>query len=323
VSEPAWKLVLEKQQYRVVGEHTAVKTCHWLKQSLLQGRTCYKQRFYGIDSHRCLQMTPTVNNCNQKCLFCWRYQEWEAGAIVDPDDPKEMLEGSIAAQQNLITGYKGNPKADPEKWKEANEPKHLALSLTGEPTFYPRLGEFLKEIHEAGMTSFLVTNGTTPGVLRALDPLPTQLYISVDAPNEKVFRDLCVPMKDNLWESHLRSLDVMRERGQETRTVIRHTLVQGYNMEDGHLADYASLIQRGRPMFVEAKGYVFVGDSRQRMTINAMPSHDTVKAFAERLAELTGYTVADEHPSSRVVLLLREDLTREDAYLPGRGPTVQ
>ena len=55
------KRILEKQKYRVVGEHSGVKVCHWLGQRLIHGRSCYKQRFYGINSHRCLQMTPAVN----------------------------------------------------------------------------------------------------------------------------------------------------------------------------------------------------------------------------------------------------------------------
>jgi tRNA wybutosine-synthesizing protein 1 len=61
---------LEKQQYRIVGGTGAVKLCHWMRQKLIHGRACYKEEFYGIDSHRCLQMTPSVNICNFKCLFC-------------------------------------------------------------------------------------------------------------------------------------------------------------------------------------------------------------------------------------------------------------
>ncbi len=45
---------LEKQQYRIAGSHSAVKTCTWLKHSLKGEGECYKSKFYGIDSHRCL-----------------------------------------------------------------------------------------------------------------------------------------------------------------------------------------------------------------------------------------------------------------------------
>jgi tRNA wybutosine-synthesizing protein 1 len=33
----------EKQQYRMHGGHAAVKLCHWMQQSLLKDRPCYKQ----------------------------------------------------------------------------------------------------------------------------------------------------------------------------------------------------------------------------------------------------------------------------------------
>ena len=85
--------ILERQKYRVVGEHSAVKVCHWLGQRLLRGRSCYKERFYGIRSHRCLQMTPTVNDCTQMCLFCWRFQGFGSTLPPEPDDPVEVMEG--------------------------------------------------------------------------------------------------------------------------------------------------------------------------------------------------------------------------------------
>jgi tRNA wybutosine-synthesizing protein 1 len=52
--------LLEKQQYRIVGNHSAVKICHWTKESIRERGFCYKQQFYGINAHRCLQMTPAV-----------------------------------------------------------------------------------------------------------------------------------------------------------------------------------------------------------------------------------------------------------------------
>ena len=64
--------LLKKHGYHMVGRHSAVKRCHWLYASLTSGRFCYKQRFYGINSHRCIQMSPTVNFCDHDCVFCWR-----------------------------------------------------------------------------------------------------------------------------------------------------------------------------------------------------------------------------------------------------------
>lgn len=292
---------LEKQHYAIVGNHSGVKLCHWLKQSLIHKRTCYKQSFYGIQSHRCLQMTPTLNQCTHNCLFCWRYQGFTETSLKNADDPKFILEAAIKAQQKLITGFKGDPRCDQKKWREANEPNMVACSLSGEPTLYPHLGEFFEECHKKGMTTFLVTNGTTPEVLKNLDPLPTQLYVSLVAPNKEIYKKLCIPLIPNGWEKINETLELLHSL--DTRTVIRHTLVNEWNIDDEFIPDYARLIKKADPDFVEPKGYVFVGQSRQRMALKNMPSHEQIKHFGIVLGEKLGYQMTNEKPDSRVVLL--------------------
>jgi tRNA wybutosine-synthesizing protein 1 len=304
------KRVLERQKYRVVGEreHSGVKICHWAGQSLKRGRPCYKQLFYGIRSHRCLQMTPAVDDCTQMCLFCWRFQGFTGGREDHGwDDPRAILDGCISAHRKLLTGFGGNPNVDPGAFKEAQEPTQVACSLSGEPTLYPHLGELLEECHRRGMTTFLVTNGTRPDVLRDLRPLPTQLYVSVVAPDRATHGRLCAPLEPGAWDRLMETIDLLPSLG--TRKVVRHTLVQGHNM--GHVEEYAALDARADPDFIEPKGYVFVGDSRRRMTLENMPSHDAIAEFAGRLATLTGYEVRGEQRASRVVLLAR----------PGMGST--
>ena len=51
--------------------HTAAQTCGWTANALRGEGRCYKNTFYGIQSHRCIQMTPVVK-CNERCVFCWR-----------------------------------------------------------------------------------------------------------------------------------------------------------------------------------------------------------------------------------------------------------
>ena len=137
-----FKKILQKQHYAVVGNHSGVKLCHWMRQSLIYGRECYKQTFYGIKSHRCLQMTPSINQCNHMCLFCWRHQGFNEKEFKEIDDPKFILDGAIEAQRKLITGFKGDERCDLKKWEEANNPNMLACSLSGEPTLYPYLSDF-------------------------------------------------------------------------------------------------------------------------------------------------------------------------------------
>jgi tRNA wybutosine-synthesizing protein 1 len=152
------------------------------------------------------------------------------------------------------------------------------------------------------MTTFLVTNGTCPDVLENLDPLPTQLYVTLAAPTKKIYQKLCVPLISKGWEKINDTLALLPSLS--TRTVIRHTLVEGWNI--GWEKEYAKLDSKAYPLFIEPKGYVFVGYSRQRMHVENMPSHETVKRFGENLSALLGYPIAKERKDSRVLLLTRD-----------------
>ena len=291
--------ILERQGYRVVGDHSGVKLCHWLGEKMLRGRECYKEKFYGIQSHRCLQMAPTINHCNQACLFCWRFQGFTQDSLPGGDEPEAILDGCIAAQRKLISGFKGDERCKPEMWREASEPNQVAISLSGEPTMYERLGEFIGLCKSRGMTTFLVTNGTNPRALARLDHLPTQLYVTVAAPDEETYKRLCAPTTKTRWKDLRETLELLPSLGM--RRVIRHTLVKGYNLTDEK--SYARLDELAEPDFVEPKGYVFVGYSRERMHNDNMPSMDDIRAFSSRLGAELGFETLAESPSSRVAAL--------------------
>ncbi len=87
----------------------------------------------------------------------------------------------------------------------------------------------------------------------------------------------------------------------DTRKVIRHTLLKGWNMEQ--IDEYARLDLKADPHFIEPKGYVYVGYSRERVTKDSMPSHEDIRNFSRKLSDLTGYYFSDEREDSRVVLL--------------------
>lgn len=303
------KEIFRKHGYGLTGEESGVKLCHWVREKLIKGRSCYKEDFYGIDCHRCLQMSPALDICNQSCLFCWRYQDYgdEEYKEIQFDEPKDVVEESLEVQKKLVSGFRGDDRCSEEMWKEARKPNQVAISLSGEPTMYPYLGELIEEYKKRGMTTFLVSNGTRPEVLEELEELPSQLYITLAAPNREIFEKLCVPKSDDLWDRVIESLELLPSL--ETRTVVRHTLVKDWNI--GWASDYADLLKKADPDFVEAKGYVFVGDSRRRMTIDNMPSHERIKGFAKKESELLGLDILQEKKSSRVVLLGRDDSPRK------------
>lgn len=307
VMDQAYKNLLTKQGYAFVGEHSAVKVCEWTKKSIRGQGVCYKNTFYGIDSHQCVQMSPAVNMCTMDCVYCWRERN-ETGFGTSLDDPEKVIDHAIQAQIDKLQGFHGSASADPQKLKEMESPKHFAISLTGEPTAYPYLGKLIAGLHKRGITSFLVTNGQFPDALERLDKedcLPTQVYLSFDHPDEQAFTRMDRPDLPDAWQRLMRSVDFLKRVKNKTRTVFRITLVKGMN--DNHHEGFATVIERADPWFLEVKGYMFVGASRQRLTIENMPRHEDAVAFANELSTYCEYKIVSDQPASRAVLMMRED----------------
>ena len=302
---PSLLRALKKHKYHIVGNHSAVKRCKWLYESIIHDRACYKQKFYGIKSHQCIQMSPSLFYCTQQCLFCWRAQsgdlqiKWDEMKLPSWDDPEEIVQGSLKEQARILSGYNGHPKANWQKLTEALTPRHVAISLTGEPTLYEHIDELIHAFHKRRFTTFLVSNGTVPSKLAELNEEPTQLYVSVCAPNETVFKRVCRPHVPNAWAKLNKTLSLLPSF--RCRTVIRMTLVKGHNMEavDG----YVGLIERANPTYIEAKAYMHIGFSSLRLDYGNMPQHREIREFAAVLGERTGYAIKDESVDSRVVLL--------------------
>ncbi|UZE93544.1 MAG: 4-demethylwyosine synthase TYW1 [Candidatus Pacearchaeota archaeon] len=298
--------LFRKQHYALVGNHSAVQICRWTKKSLLDKDVCYKQKFYGIQCHRCCQMAPCISWCQHRCVFCWRAIEYTLGDKMQGkiDDPKEIIDKCIEAQKKQLIGFMGNSKANKIKLQEAFHPKHFAISLAGEPTIYPKLSELIKELHRRKITTFLVTNGMLPEVLGKIE-MPTQLYVSVDAPNEELYKKIDKPVTGK-WKNLIETLKLLPRL--KTRTVMRITCIRNLNMIEPE--NYAKFIKMAEPMFVEIKGYVAVGFSRKRLGVNFMPQHSEVRGFAEKISKHSGYKIIDEKENSRVVLLMKEDRNR-------------
>ena len=245
---------LESSGYRFVGSHNhaAAKICHWTKQSILDKGVCYKEKFYGIESHRCLQMAPAVPNCQQKCEFCWRdlsytQTQWEGKY----DDPKTIIDEAVKAQNNLLCGFFGNDKANKEKLEESKTPTNAAISLAGEPMLYPEIDELIAEFNRRNFTTFVVSNGQCVDKLKNLENEPYQLYLSLDAPTKKIYNNVCQPQISEGWDNLNQSLDTLASFN--SRTCIRTTCVKGRNMTNPE--KYAELIKKANPDFVEIKAH--------------------------------------------------------------------
>ncbi len=290
--------------YRFVGRHAAIKVCKWTKDSIRNENFCYKKKFYGIESNQCVQMTPVMFFCSFNCRHCWRNFDYILPREKEQwDDPIKILDGCIEAQIEYLQGFYGNPKADPEKLEAAMSPKHVAISLSGEPTMYPYLPEFIDEIMRRKMTAFLVSNGTYPEMIRKLiNHQPTNLYISFYGTTPEMYKKTAIPMLKDFWPRVLESLSLMKQF--TCNTVFRLTLAKGLNFTDPE--GYAKFIEEAQPKFVECKGYVAVGGSRKSMKYEDMPRHNEIVDFASVIEQNTSYKITDEKADSRVVLLKRQ-----------------
>ena len=122
------------------------------------------------------------------------------------------------------------------------------------------------------------------------------MYVSLDAPDEKTYRAVCRPMGD-YWERVNESLRLLGKN----RSAVRITLVK--NLNDIAPERYAAILQDSGARFVEVKGYMYLGYSRNRLKRENMPDHDEVRSFAEKIAAASDYVIRDENRLSRVVCL--------------------
>ena len=402
-----------KNNYRIIGDakHSAIKPCHWQQQRLLTGRknrSCYKG-YFGIDSHLCLQNTPTLPFCNLGCVFCWR--DIELGTLgrnfpsdIAMDPPDKLAEEMIKQSRNLIKHHIGlqqsldnlnvmqkilkkwvqlfheqgtfpkihqyemgsligesNKKSikalillkacgilqsdDNHYWiaesiakelkteedalqiidrdvtneedlkrafKEADHPKHAAISLAGEPLLYPEIVGLVKEFRKRNMTTFIVTNGTHPEMIRKMKNeggLPTQLYVTLAAPNLRVYKDVCRPGSELEWERLMETLSLLKEL--PCRTVIRITCVKNLNMNLEFVKEYGELIANANPDFLDLKGFTAEGNAlkiNQRTHENReikdyAPEFEDLLMFAKEFESQFGFEILEQVEVSRDILL--------------------
>ncbi len=289
---------LKKQKYGLVGYHSAVQICHWTKNSLRGKGGCWKEKFYGIKSHKCCQASVSLFNCENRCVHCWRNTEYSIpNEVKNPEDPEKIIEGLFNERKKLLLGFGGNDKTYKKKYKDALTPSLVTFSLTGEATLYPRLGEMIKLLRKKKIITFLVTNGQNPEAILKLKregSLPTQLTISTNAPNKELFKKWHNSFNKDAWEKFNGTLGVMRGLGGKCRRCIRMTIVPVgknknsslndlTNMTDGLVPQYVKMIEKAQPDFIHVKGYTSIGHARARMGYDKMPWFKDVREYSKKI----------------------------------------
>ncbi|MEO9366159.1 MULTISPECIES: 4-demethylwyosine synthase TYW1 [Candidatus Nitrosocaldus] len=307
--KPSIARQLRNAKYGVYN-HSTVELCHWTKKSFMDEGTCYKHRFYGIDTHRCMEFSPAGMFCENRCIYCWRPMEFYEHIEMPRDavdEPQAIIDNLMRERFRLMSGYFGNAGTNKAKLIEAMRPTHYAISLSGEPTMYPKLPgliRYLKSLKDT-RSIFLVTNGQEPEMLYRLeeeDALPTQIYLSTNAPNKRLYYLINKPRLRDAWERWLKSLEFIASTN--ARTVARITLIRGYNYGLDIAREFAEILRIGNPHFIEVKSYMHVGNSINRLSADEMLSMDEVLAFTGVLEyHLDDYAIYDWSVPSRVVVL--------------------
>ena len=304
---------LKKAKYGVA-DHSTVELCHWTKKSFRNEGTCYKHKFYGISTHRCMEFSPAGMHCENRCVYCWRPMEFYDSLAMEPErvaEPEEIMQKLMAERRKLIMGHYGDPNQDKQKLDESLLPSHYAISLSGEPTMYPKLPKLIKYLKslEATKSIFLVTNGQEPDMIQRLadeDALPTQLYLSTNAADQKSFLKINRPRYDDSWNRWNKTLELLSSL--DTRTVLRITLIKNWNDSEKMIPSFTEMFDKSNPHFIEIKSYMHIGRSTNRLEHENMLDMDEVRSFASGVSQYSNrFSVMDESEISRIVILQNKE----------------
>lgn len=230
------------------------------------------------------------------------YLSNEAISILnEASSVKELLEKMVTNESDIKQSY-----------NRALNPNHAAISLDGEPTLYPYIGEFVDTFRKRKFTTFIVTNGTTPEVVSQLQDnstLPSILYVTLPPPNQQDYSNIHRPKVKGTWDKIQTTLHMLKEL--PTRTVLRITAVNHLNIK-GELVDaYVKVITEIQPNFVDIKGFTLEGASMSisnRLDSNQpgsyyFPDFTELEIFAQNISEKSGFPIAEIHEKSRDILL--------------------
>jgi len=300
---------LKKAKYGIA-DHSTVALCHWTKKSFKHEGSCYKHKFYGISTHSCMEFSPAGMYCENRCVYCWRPMEFYDSMKMAQEnvaEPKDIMEKLMEERKRLIMGHYGDSRSDKQRLDESLKPSHYAISLSGEPTMYPKLPELIKYLKSLQETKsiFLVTNGQEPDMIQKLkdeDALPTQLYLSTNAADYESFLKINKPKYDDSWQRWNKTLQMLKEL--DTRTVLRITLIRGYNDQNEMIPAFAQMLKESSPHFVEIKSYMHVGRSTNRLERENMLEMEEVKNFSKEIVKQSKiFSMMDESYVSRIVIL--------------------
>ncbi len=239
--------------------------------------------------------------------------------LASPDEDKyilhERVRNALNTREDIDTIIHKDVTTIKEiktAFENAKHPKHAAISLAGEPTLYPYIGELVQEFRKREMCTFIVSNGTQPEVIRELwekNQLPTQLYITLPAPNRESYLRICRPMIRGGWEKLLETLTMLPQL--PCRTVVRITSVKYLNINLEMVPEYVKILKESPPDFIDIKGFTVEAHALEMQKRlggehelrEYRPTHGDLMEFAQALEKQGGFKIIEAHEQSRDILL--------------------
>ena len=220
--------------------------------------------------------------------------------------------------ESLLATYVTTREEIAKAMESAYHPSHAAISLAGEPTLYPHIAGLVEEFRKRDFTTFIVSNGTTPDVISNMPVLPTQLYITLPPPDEKLYFKIHRPSIPGAYNRIMETLQLLPSLS--CRTCLRITQVKGLNdvSTTEAIDGIISMVKIANPNFLEIKGMAVEaramllkkrlglgGDgSKIGESLGYAPTFEDVLEFASKLSAAGGFPIIEMSKPSRDVLML-------------------
>jgi len=144
-----------------------------------------------------------------------------------------------------------------------------------------------------------------PEKIKNLDPLPSQLYLTLPAPNEKIYQVVCRPTIKDGWQNIMNSIDLVESLS--CRTLIRLTAVKNLNINEQFINEYVKIIEKANPNFFEIKGFTL---QAKALSINDrlknqfplqhyFPEYEYLEKIALRFQEMGNFPLIYKNKVSR------------------------
>jgi len=214
--------------------------------------------------------------------------------IDSREEIQELIDRELTTPEEIIKAH-----------HEAIIPNHAAISLDGEPLLYPKISDFVQEFTNRGMSTFIVTNGTLPEKLEFMESLPSQLYVTLPASNERMYKKICRPMIKDGWKGIMTSLDLLNSLS--CRTLIRLTAIKELNINDKFIEEYVKIVERANPNFFEIKGFTLQAKAlliKERLKSDKevqdfFPDYTYLESIANKFEKISGFPLIYKNKDSR------------------------